>query len=253
MLKELIKLAGELDRSGNFSEANRIDYIIKRYAQAVPDSQSPQGVGAPAISDLEARYQLQEKEGRYRLIAYLPYDQLLIGQFKISEFPSIISEVVSGKRTVEGAKPGEKYTLDQFVIQPYGLVNGVPKPLQRERVIESALTKGIMGSLKNLPTKPPPKVLSPDEQIVEAGYKTYAKQLGGCVTLALNADPTFGVVTKISFTANKDGSISDCSATSVPASPEFDACLVLRMKSWRFGGLSAPTAFSGNQPFGRQK
>lgn len=253
MLKELIKLAGELDRSGNFSEANKVDYIIKRYAQAVPDPQSPQGAGAQTISKSEARYQLQEKEGRYILMVYLPYDQIVIGQFKISEFPSIIAEVVSGKRTVEGAKPGEKYTLDQFVIQPYGLVNGVPKALQRERVIESSLTKSIMGSLKSLPTKPPPKVLSPDEQIIESGYQSYARQFGGCATMAANADPTFGVVTKISFTVNKDGSISNYSATSVPANPGFDSCLVSKMKTWRFRELSAPTTVSYNQPFGRQK
>lgn len=253
MLKELIKLAGELDRSGNFSEANKVDYIIRRYAQAVPDSQSPQGVGAPAVSKSEARYQLQEKEGKYYISLKTPVDTFAIGSFSISEIPSVIKDVISGKKSVEGATPGDKYTVDQFIISTYGLVNGSPKFIGRERVIESALTKSIMGSLKNLPTAPPPKVLSPDQQIVEAGYQSYARQFGGCATLAANADPTFGVVTKIGFTVNKDGSISNYSATSAPANPEFDACLVSKMRTWRFRELSAPTTFSGNQPFGRQK
>lgn len=253
MLKDLIKLASNLDRSGKLSEANKIDHLIKKYAQSMSDSQSPQAVSAPAISKSEARYQVQEKEGRYLLLVYLPYDQIAIGQFKISEFPSVIAEVVSGKRTVEGAKPGEKYMLDQFVIQPYGLVNGVPKGLQRERVIESSLTKNILSSLKNLPTKPPPNALSPDEQIIESGYQSYVRQFVGCATLAANANPNFGVVTDIIFTVNKDGATSNCSATSVPASPQFDACLVKKMNAWKFRELSAPTAVSYKQPFGRQK
>ncbi len=256
MLKELIKLAGELDRSGNFSEANKVDYIIKRYAQAVPDPQSPQGAGAQTISKSEARYQAQEKEGKYYISLKTAVDTFAIGSFNISEIPSVIKDIISGKRSVEGTTPGDKYTVDQFIINTYGLVNGSPKLIGRERVTESALTKSIMGSLKNLPTAPPappPKVLSPDEQIIEAAYQSYAGQLKGCVTLAVNADPSFGVVTKISFTVNKDGSISNCSATSVPASPEFDSCLVSKMKLWRFRELSAPTAASYNQRFGRQK
>lgn len=252
MLKKLVKLASELDKAGRISDANKVDFLIKRYAQSVPDSQSPQATSAPAISKFEERYQLQEKEGRYVLILKTPNNTSFIGQFKLNEFPSVIKEVISGKRPVEGATPEEKYTVDQFIITPYGIVNGAPKPLQRERVIESSLTKDILGSLKNLPTAPPPKILSPDEQILDSSYASYKNQFKSCVVTQINSEPGFKVITDITITVAKDGTLSDFKAISTPPNPAFDACLAQKIRTWKFRELSAPTTRSFKQRFGRE-
>jgi hypothetical protein len=266
MIKELIKLATELDNFGNISEANKVDLLLKKYAQVSSESNLPQAASAPVMSKAELRLQEQEKNGKYFIMLYTPTGQYTVGMFKMSELPTLMSEIISGKRAVEEATPGDKYTADQFVIKTYGLVDGKAKMIREERLIESPLAKDILGKLKSLPSAPPPKVLSPAEKIIEEGYNSYKVKLKQCVTTAVNANPNFAASTVISFTVNKDGSTSNHKAVSTPANPGFDSCLVSQMPSWSFGRISlnpnprygevsieSPINVSYKQKFGREK
>ena len=266
MFNILIKLAEDLDKAGNISEANKVDLMLKRYAQAATESSSPQGAAATVISKAESRLQEQEKNEKYFIMLYTPTGQYTVGMFKIGELPTLMSDIISGKRAVEEASPGEKYTADQFVIKTYGLVNGKAKMIREERLIESPLAKDILGKLKSLPSSPPQKVLSPAEKMIEDGYNSYKLKFKQCVITAVNANPSFTASTVISFTVNKDGSTSNHKAVSTPVNPSFDSCLVSQMLSWSFGRISlnpdprygeisieSPINVSYKQKFGREK
>lgn len=266
MIKELISLATKLDRSGNTSEANKIDFLLRKYAQTVSESNLPQASVGPVMSKAQLRLQEQEKDGKYFIMLYTPIGQYTVGMFKISELPTLMSDIISGKIAVQEATPGEKYTADQFVIKTYGLVDGKAQMIKTERLIESPLAKGILGKLKSLPSAPPPKVLSPADKIIDEGYQSYKNAFKLCVTTAVNNNPNFAVSTIISFTVNKDGSTSNHKAVSTPANPSFDSCLVKQMPSWSFGRISlnpdprygqisieTPINVSYKQTFGREK
>jgi len=273
VIKELIKLATKLDKFGNISEANKVDFLLRRYAQETTQSATPQSMATsvaaeptPVMSRAELRLQEQEKNGKYFIMLYTPISQYTVGMFKISELPTIMSEIISGKRAVEEARPEEKYTADQFVIKTYGLVDGKAKMIKEERLIESSLAKDILEKLKSLPSAPPPKVLSPAEKMIEEGYNSYKLKFKQCVTTAVNANPNFAASTVITFTVNKDGSTSNHKAVSTPANPSFDSCLVSQMLGWSFGRISlnpnptygqisieSPINISYKQKFDREK
>lgn len=269
MIKDLIKLADNLDKAGNFSEADRIDLLIRRYAQSIPESPSQQlmteqqGTTPVQNKSLE-RLQIQEKEGRYVLKASLPYDTFVVGQFKPEEIPQVVNEIISGKRLVEGAKENQAYDFSSFRVMSYYLKDGVPRS-QQHNLLDSPVVAPFLSKLKGY-SATPKKVISPAEQIINEGYDSYKERFKSCVTTQVNGDPNFGVVAKISFTVNQDGSTSNHSAVSTPANPAFDACLKQKMIDWRFGRISLnpkegsgqiaiekPINISRNQRFGREK
>lgn len=266
MIDDLIKLASDLDRAGNYSEANKIDLLIRRYAQVVPESPSQQLMLAPTMSKAEARFQEQEKDGKYFIMLYTPSGQYSVGMFKIDELPALMREVMSGNRPVEDNPIGTKFTADQFVIKTYGPVDGKIKIIKTERLIESPLAKDILAKTKGLSGTSSPKVVSPARQIIDAGYESYKNQFKSCVTSAVNSNPSFRVISVITFTVNQDGSTSNHKATSTPASSSFDDCLTRKMTNWSFGRISLtpslkdgevsiekPITVSYKQIFGRNK
>lgn len=265
MIKELIKLAEDLDRAGNIQEADRIDLMLRRYAQATSESSSPQGAAAPVVATQKPKpvemIELQ-KSGLYRLGYQCPEDSDRIGEFKLQDFVKQIQEDLA--KHPERAKC--IYAISIFEADSSGKVSSSKYDVRVHNLTKDlpGLSKVLSGFLA--PAAPQQKVLSPAEKMIEDGYNSYKLKFKQCVITAVNANPSFTASTVISFTVNKDGSTSNHKAVSTPVNPSFDSCLASQMLSWSFGRISlnpdprygeisieSPINVSYKQKFGREK
>lgn len=255
MISELVALADKLDKLGNTSEANKIDFILKKYAQAINESGSQQVMVAPSASATkpkpEEMIELQ-KGGVYRLGVKCPEETYRVGEFKLQDFVKQISNNLAS--FPERAKC--TYFISIFTSDSSGKIN-----LERQDVLVHDLTKNLPGIKKALSSQAIAKATevaqkpNPTRDAINEGYDSYKRQLASCVTTAVNANPSFSAKTTLTFTVDKDGVTSNHKATSIPANKEFDACLLQKMVTWKFRpGLTAePYTFSGVQTFGREK
>ena len=255
MIKELIKLAEDLDRAGNIEEADKVDIMLKRYAQAATESSSQQGAAASTIEAPKPKpaemVELQ-KSGIYRLGVKCPEDTYRIGEFRLQDFTKQISDNIAS--FPERSKC--TYFISIFTPDSSGKIN-----IERQDVLVHDLTKNLPGLKKALSSQTAAKAAEvaqkpdPTRDAINEGYNSYKRQLAGCVTTAVNANPSFSVKTTLTFTVDKDGATSNHKAVSIPENKEFDTCLLQKMVTWKFRpGLTAePYTFSGVQAFGREK
>jgi hypothetical protein len=251
MISELVALADKLDKLGNTSEANKIDFILKKYAQAISESGSQQVMVAPSAGTKPKPAEMIElqKSGLYRLGYQCPEDSDRIGEFKLQDFVKQIQEDLA--KHPERAKC--IYAISIYTADSSGKVTSLKYDVRAHE-----LTKDLPGLSKVLSTSPAPVVPQkpdPVRDAITAGYYSYKNQFNSCVTTRVNANPSFSVKTTIKFTVGKDGTTSNHSAVSVPENREFDACLLQKMITWKFrpGITTEPYTFSGVQGFGRQQ
>ncbi len=255
MIKKLIKLATELDKFGNISEANKVDFLLRRYAQETSQSATPQSMVTPVAETPKPKpaemIELQ-KSGVYRLGVKCPEDTYRIGEFKLQDFVKQISNNLAS--FPERAKC--TYFISIFTSDESGKINS-----ERQDVLIHDLTKNLPGLKSALSSQAAAKAAEvaqkpdPTRDAINEGYNSYKRQLASCVSTAVNSNPSFSVKTTLTFTVDKDGATSNHKATSIPANKEFDACLLQKMVTWKFrpGLTTEPYTFSGVQTFGREK
>ncbi len=90
------------------------------------------------------------------------------------------------------------------------------------------------------------------KQLIDDGYGSYKRQFGSCVTTSVNADPNFGGTWTLQFTVEKDGTTTNHSVRGARPNQAFEACLLQKMRTWRFRTLAEPYTWRGAQTFGRE-
>jgi len=233
MIKELLKLATELDRSGNISEANKVDFLLRKYAQATTQSSIPQPMATSVAAEPTPEQVMKMQEnGVYRL-KVRDGSPKRIGEFDAKSIIPAVQKYLSENKDKQLAS-------SSFYIEIYNPDRYTPGKIDDMQIQLKDFTQ-IRQYLNG--AKLPFSDIVPAAEVqgyVNGMYKgmvfPYVK---GCIQQAANRHILSGEV-KINYTVNTSGFSQNISVIVPEGEEQLKQCIISKIEKATTRQLETP-------------